>query len=155
MTVSEEDAKMDGMTTTSDDVAAQLRSWARGMYTTEAGVELLIRSGRVYAGAPWLHAEDTRVSVDVDELLVSAGVLSGGERRLVEIAASLLSKDHPVDLGNAIAGIDRHGVELVLAALAHANGSHEHSGFAYDDEGTPTGIVRHTTLFAWPTAMNH
>lgn len=142
---------MDDMTTTSDDAAAQLRSWAKGMYTTEAGVELLIRSGRVYAGAPWLHAVNGRVAVDVDELLASSGVLSGGERRLVDVAASLLSEAHPVDLGDAIAGIDRPGVELVLAALAHASGSHEHSGFAYGDDGRPTGIIAHTTLYAWPT----
>lgn len=42
------------MTTPTADA---LRAWAKGIYPTEAGVELLIRSGRaVYDGAPWIFA---------------------------------------------------------------------------------------------------
>ena len=142
---------MNTMNDTSSDLEVSLRAWARGMYTTEAAAELLIRAGHARPGAPWLvDAGDGRTGIEPTRLLASTGTMSGGERRLVDVALSLLSNDHPVDLGDAISGLDRHGVDLVLAALAHASGSHEHSGFAYDQDGKPTGIVRHTTLHPWP-----
>lgn len=63
----------------------------KGIYPSEAGVELLIRSGRaVYDGAPWITRDGDMAWIDVDELLRETGAWSGGERRLVRIAASLL-----------------------------------------------------------------
>ena len=76
------------MTTTTADA---LRAWAKGIYPTEAGVELLIRSGRAVSdGAPWITRDGDMAWIDVDELLRETGAWSGGERRLVRIAASLL-----------------------------------------------------------------
>jgi len=105
-----------------------VRAWAKGMYPLEAGVELLIGGGRVYPGAPWLalagsayRGGQTRYAVDVDKLLDASGVWSGGERRLVRIAASLLGGP-TVDLHEDISGLDQRSVELVLAAVLHANG---------------------------------
>jgi hypothetical protein len=46
---------------TSGGIAAELRNWARGCYSTEAAVELLIRArgGRfVDPGQPWLRTDD-------------------------------------------------------------------------------------------------
>lgn len=41
---------------------------------------------------------------------------------------------------------------LVLAAIAHAGGSHEHSGFEFTEDGTPTLIVRLARPYDWPNA---
>ena len=50
------------------------------------------------------------------------GALSGGETRLLRIAASLLDGP-PVDLNGSLAGLDRQHCQLVLAAIAHASGA--------------------------------
>lgn len=134
-----------------------VRAWAKGIYPTEAGVELLIRGGKaIYERAPWLTELDPvwddrprMVAVDVDELLAEAGAWSGGEQRLVRIAASLLGGP-PVDLSDAISGIDRDHQVLVLAAIAHAAGSHEGSELLFDDAGKPTGFHQPGSLYTWP-----
>ncbi len=51
----------------------------------------------------------------------SFGALSGGETRLLRIAASLLDGP-PVDLGRNLAGLDREHLQLVFSAIAHACG---------------------------------
>lgn len=127
-----------------------LRAWACGIYPTEAGVELLIRSGpSVYEGAPWITRDGDIAWIDVDELLRESGTWSGGERRMVRIAASLLGGP-AVDLSEDVPGLDRELADLVLAAIAHANGSHEHGGIDFNEDGTPRGISRRTTLYPWP-----
>jgi len=134
-----------------------LRRWAEGIYTTEAGVELLIRQGRaIYERAPWLIETDwaeagrpRMVALDVDALLDGTGGYSGGESRVIRIAASLLGGP-AVDLSEDLPGLDRTHTALVLAAIAHANGSHEHSGVRYNDDGRPVGFTRLTSLYPWP-----
>lgn len=137
-----------------DEVTQEaVRDWARGMYALEAGVELLIRAGRVFEGAPWVVRESAhRTYIDVSALEEHMGAWSGGEQRLARIAASLLG-GNPVDLAEDIPGLDRAGVELVLAAIAHASGSHEHGGFNHDETGRPTGIVKLASLYPWPEAQ--
>ncbi len=138
--------------TTTDDA---LRAWAQGSYPLEAGVELLIRHGKaVHDAAPWIKTTTSpggrvTAAVDVDALLQHAGAWSGGEQRIVRIAASLLGGP-PVDLAEDVTGLDRTHMALVLAALAHANGSHEHSGITYDQAGHPAGFERLSTLYPWP-----
>ncbi len=111
--------------------AHQLRAWAQGDYPTETAVEMLIRAhgGRfARTSCPWInHVEDSAqmCRVDWDRLHHESGTFSGGERRLLRIAISLGSPDHPVDLSNNIAGLDRELLELVLAGVAHADGSHD------------------------------
>ncbi|WMY80070.1 hypothetical protein [Citricoccus sp. I39-566] len=129
-----------------------VRAWAKGMYATEAGVELLIRSRvAIRDGAPWIHRDGDRAWVDPEELLNAAGAWSGGEQRLVRIAASLIGGP-AVDLSEDIPALDRENASLVLAAIAHANGSHEHSDFSYNAEGRPNGIVSLDSLYPWPKA---
>lgn len=114
------------------DIDDAVRAWSRGIYATEAGAELLIRHGRtVYEGAPWLVEETPDidgvgrvVSIDVDRLLDESGVFSGGERRIVEIAASLIGA-HRVDLSDVMCGLDPRGSALAVRALAHATGVRE------------------------------
>lgn len=55
---------------------------------------------------------------------------------MLSIAAALASDDHPVALGDAVSGIGREHLELVLAAIAHAAGSHGHSTPVHQDDGT-------------------
>ena len=115
------------------EVHEALRRWAKGLYPLEAGVELLIRAfdGRFANPVqPWVREGDDPGWwwIDVEQMNEdSFGALSGGETRLLRIAASLLDGP-PVDLSRNLAGLDRDHFQLVLAAIAHASGSHEHSG---------------------------
>jgi len=134
------------------DIESRVRAWAHGLYPTEAGVELLIRQGKaIREGAPWLIPHADLVSIDVGRLLEAAGAWSGGERRVVAIAASLLG-GAAADLSEVIPGLDRYNAALVLAAIAHANGSHEHGGIRFGDDGVPVGFFQEATLYAWPGA---
>lgn len=110
-----------------EELHGAVRAWAKGLHPLEAGVELLIRHGRtIYEGAPWLTEFTGRtprlVAVDAEVLLAQSGHLSGGERRVVRIAVSLLG-GQPVDLSENIPGLDAPTLALVLDAIAHANGS--------------------------------
>lgn len=129
-----------------------VRAGVKGIYAGEAGVELLIRQGKpIRDGAPWITRSDDGAAafVDVDKLLDAGGVWSGGEYRVVQIACSLLGGP-PVDLSDVLSGIDRSMVVLVLAALAHASGSHEHVEFEFAADGSSSKLNRPGTIFAWP-----
>lgn len=113
------------------EVDEALRRWAKGLYPLEAGVELLILAfdGRfANPNQPWVEQGDDPGWwwIDVERMTEeNFGALSGGETRLLRIAASLLG-GQPVDLSRNLAGLDREHLQLVLATIAHANGSHEH-----------------------------
>ncbi|MGW8483580.1 hypothetical protein ACWGJP_10600 [Microbacterium sp. NPDC055903] len=105
-----------------DPRAAALRAWAEGDLALEAAVALLIEGarGRLLDG-PWVRRHVSGgVWFDADLAALEGGYLSGGERRLLAIASSLASSDHPVDLGDAITGLDPATLQLVLEVLAHA-----------------------------------
>lgn len=137
------------MTTLTTPPDERPRAWAKGMYPLEAGVELLIRHGKaIYTGAPRIHDDGERAWLDVETLLNETGAWSGGEKRLVAIAASLIGEER-VNLSEEVGGVDRPSLDLVLAAIAHANGSHEHSGFEFDEDGHPR-IARLSSLYPWP-----
>ncbi|WP_432246098.1 hypothetical protein ACRB8A_19645 (plasmid) [Arthrobacter sp. G.S.26] len=142
--------------------ADDLRAWAKGSYTTEAATELLLRAfgGRFAAvGQPWVHTSTepqgpSQVSawIDFASIPEEVGVLSGGERRFLLFAASL-AEDVPVVLGDVVPGLDRVNLDLVLAAIAHAGGSHQHSDIETKEDGS---IVLYSgyldALHAWPQA---
>lgn len=144
------------------DTAQDLRDWARGIYTIEAAVELLVRfQGGRFArpGEPWIVAPreerrgnmQSRHWLDVNQLTAEAtadAALSGGERRILTVAASLAGGS-PIDLADAVSGLDRENLDLVLAAIAHAGGSHEHRVMGtrtFQDTTTGERIERE-----WPT----
>jgi len=69
---------------------------------------------------------------------LDAGTLTGGsgsDNRVLRIAASLSELGVPVDLADAVTGLDRHNLALVLAALLHGwrclgsvdGGRHDHA----------------------------
>jgi hypothetical protein len=143
--------------------ADDLRAWAKGSYTTEAATELLLRAfgGRYSApGNPWVHAKTTTPEgytegpwIDFESIPEDVGVLSGGERRFLLLAASL-AENVPVVLGDVVPGLDRGNLDLVLAAIAHAGGSHQHSDISTNEDGSMTlnpGYL--ASLHPWPRAL--
>lgn len=74
-------------------------------------------------------------------------MLSGGERRVLFVVASLLD-ERPLDIVDVVTGLNRENLQLVLAALAHAGGSHTAAVLEHVD-----GTVRVSTpgpLVPWP-----
>lgn len=143
--------------------ADDLRAWAKGMYTIEAATELLIRGfgGKfAAAGNPWVHTSTEpqgpgQVSawIDFASIPEEAGVLSGGERRFLLLAASL-AEDVPVTLGDLVSGLDRENLDLVLAAIAHAGGSHQHSDVRFYEDGSMSlGKGPLDSLHPWPRVL--
>ena len=119
-----------------DDLAAALRACAAGLYPLEAGVALLITNGT------FLHRDDfanrfiehgTSISdgttpmaaIDWEAAITAlqSGELpcSGGERRILQLAASL-ANGVPVDLRDAVTGLDDRNTALLLTAIRHATG---------------------------------
>ena len=134
------------MTTPTDAAHEQLRAWAGGSYPLEAATELLIRAfdGRfVQPGCPWMHPTVHGQWIDFATIPEQIGGLSGGEQRLLRIAASIGSDNAPVDLGDCLTGLDRPTLHLVLAGVAHAAGAHRHREVTRRPDGTltltPTG----------------
>jgi hypothetical protein len=109
--------------TSKPEIAAALRRWAQGSLPVEAAVELLVRAwgGRLLNGS-WIQVEPGAAWIDADS--ADGGYLSGGERRLLNIALSLADYDHTVCLNDVLPGLDRTALRLVIAATAHAAGAH-------------------------------
>ncbi len=85
---------------------------------------------------------------------------SGGELRLLRLAHSVAAGE----LGAVVPGLDRDAMALVLAALAHANGSHEHSGPSIQDSagqvvdqggGLRLSFALLPSLHPWPPSPHH
>jgi hypothetical protein len=116
-------------------VAAALRARACGELPSEAAVELLLATrcwlrrddfvaGFVHAWPGLLGGIDDAV-IDWAAAICAlrAGQLpsSAGERRVLLLSASL-AEGIPVDLRDAITGLDETNLELVVTALLHAGG---------------------------------
>jgi len=138
-------------------IKQDLRAWAKGMHTSSAAVELLIRGfgGRFAApGNPWIQPrEHVGHWADLEAISGNIGALSSGERAYLLITASigLGGSDGPaINLGDTIPALGREQLTLVLAGIAHANGSHQSSGIEIDPgTGTPS-LTRHASLYPWP-----
>jgi hypothetical protein len=116
-----------------DDLVAALRNCAAGLLPLEAGTEFLIANGT------FLRREDftsrfiehgtssctPMAAIDWDAAIIalnSDGLpCSGGERRILQLAASLAG-GIPVDLRDAATGLDDHNTALLLTAIRHATG---------------------------------
>lgn len=143
-----------------ESIVTDLRSWARGNYALEAATELLIRAfnGR-FAGVdyPWIVVDqDKFYQVDFAVITQNIDAYSGGERRLLTVAASL-GGGGPVDLYDAVE-MDRESLSLFLAAIAHAAGSEHHTVFGQftHEDGTVELDVNDRSqpgsLYPWPAS---
>ena len=114
-------------------LAGQLRAWARGIYPDEAAAELLISHDTFLRRADFtsrfistsatgdgtgLAAIDWAAAITA---LDASLPCSGGEQRMLRLAASL-GDGIPVNLRDALTGIDGHGLRLVAQAILHAAG---------------------------------
>jgi hypothetical protein len=97
-------------------------------------------------------AESGNVWIDFEQIPEHLGGLSGGERRFLMLAASLAGVGVGVELGDVLPGLDRKVLNLVLAAVAHAGGSHEHADIVEHADGTVTLGSRQylPSLYPWP-----
>jgi hypothetical protein len=114
-------------------LAAGLRAHAQGLYCLEAAAELLIAKS-------WPHREDftsrfitlhpgigsgQQVAVidwpAVTAALGSTLACSGSEQRLLQITASL-ADGLPVDLQDALTGLDDDNIAKLVTAILHASG---------------------------------
>ena len=145
------------------DLESALLRAAVGDYAAEAAVLLLADSGHWLptlqaAGLVAIALDDDAdggpwAAVQWGELdrALRAGVItgSGGQLRLLRAAASL-ADGQPVDLADLTAGVDRAELTLLLAALAHAAGSHEHHEVVRDSSGTPHAGRPSGPVLPWP-----
>ena len=129
-----------------------LRIWAKGLYPTEAAAELLIRAfNGLLLNGPWLEPTDGAMYWFDTDHIDDGGYLSGGELRVLRIAASLADSRYKISLNDDLPGLDRATLQLVLAAVAHANGSHEHADIVIDrDAGVGHHRGRLPSLYPWP-----
>jgi len=142
---------------TAPTVHQDLRAWAKGIHTTEAAVELLIRGfeGRFAApGNPWIQPrEPIGHWADLEAIPSNVAAMSSGERAYLLITASigLGGSDGPaINLSDTITALGREQLTLVLAGIAHANGSHQSSGIEIDPATGVPSITRHASLYPWP-----
>jgi hypothetical protein len=147
------------------DVESALLRAAVGDYSAEAAVLLLVNSGHWLpqlqaagliaialdgdpdGGGPWAAVQWT----DLDGALRAGAISGSGVQLRVLRAAAGIAEGHPVDLGDLAAGLDRPALILLLAALAHAAGSHEHRDVVRDDDGVRRAGGLLGPVVAWPT----
>ena len=123
------------MTRATGPLHAALRAQAEGLHACEAATELLIGQGSWLQRADFVEGFVHTDTGPRDGIVMSAiawpeaitaldaGRLScsGGERRILAIAASL-ADGVPIDLRDALTGLDSTNIHLVAAAVLHANG---------------------------------
>jgi hypothetical protein len=129
---------------TADDLAAALRACAAGLYPLEAGVALLAGNGTFlrrddftsrFITTSTTISDGTTVmaAIDWDAAIAAlhAGELpcSGGERRVLKLSSSLAG-GIPVDLRDAVTGLDDGNIARLVTAILHASGKRpENSGY--------------------------
>ena len=126
---------------TTDDLTAALRACAAGLYPLEAGVALLIADGTfllrddftskfIATGTSISDGTTLMADIDWDAAIAAlhAGELpcSGGERRVLELSSSLAG-GIPVDLRDAVTGLDDSNIARLVTAILHASGKRPES----------------------------
>jgi hypothetical protein len=106
-------------------LANKVHLQAFGTSHLEAAAHILTRcgQGRLLDALRLVWEDDEAAEIDWPATLESTGYLSGGERRLLALAASLGS-GHLVDLADALTGLDTWNGQAVVDAIAHAAGVH-------------------------------
>ena len=106
-------------------LADKLHLHAFGITHLEAACHVLTRaaSGRLLDALQLVWEDDDAAEIDWPATLATTGHLSGGERRLLNLAASLGS-GHPVDLADTLTGLDAWNAQVVVDAIAYTTGIH-------------------------------
>jgi len=86
--------------------------------TSQLSAALCAEAAGISDGTPMAWIDWGAVIAALDGGRLAA---SGGEQRIVRIAASLAA-GHPVSLRDAIPGLDRRNMALVTTAIRHAAG---------------------------------
>lgn len=127
-----------------------IRAWANGIYPTEAAAELLIRSGLATDDAGFYgDAIGGLVELRADKIIDRARTYSHSQEKILRLVISLLGQQD-INLKDAFRGLDRTNLQLALAAISHAAGAHEQTGWTVNDGDN--GIVAHPDgpVIAWP-----
>ena len=158
-----DDTDLDPTTLEPDELAPMLRAWAKGLYTTEAAVELLIAHDhwlrrRDFLGRctwactdGWLGGETVPMAgIDWDTVAAATSLSnqnglagSSSEVQVLQLAASLAGATMQDSLLGLLAGLDQANTRFVLQAIAHRQGWHEHgitadiTGRFTPDDGAP------------------
>ena len=127
---------MNGRPAPQHPLARPLRACARGIYPDEAAIELLICHNTFLRRGDFTRHITTgehdhrgngaaRAAIDwaaaTTALDAGAPPCSGGERRIFRLAASLAA-GLPVNLRDALTGLDEHNLTLAISAFIHASG---------------------------------
>jgi hypothetical protein len=116
-----------------DDLTAALRACAAGLYPFEAGTELLISNGTFLRRDDFTSRFITcgtsggtpMAAIDWDAAITALAngeaPCSGGERRILQLAASLAAGT-PVSLRDTVTGLDDGNTARLLTAIRHATG---------------------------------
>jgi len=134
-----------------DELAEALLRGASGMDTSEAAIRLLLAHG------VWpVRLAAAEFGEPIDTVALGAGTMTGGsgsDNRVLRIAASLSELGVPVDLADAVTGLDRRNLALVLAAISHATGLHEHKDYAapHPDDSSRPVVPANTPSPSWGT----
>ena len=121
---------------TTDELTTALHACAAGLYPLEAGVALLTAEGTflrrpdftsrfITAGTSISDGTTPVAAIDwhAATTALQAGEIpcSGGERRILMLSASLAG-GIPVDLRDAVTGLDDRNVQRLVTAILHASG---------------------------------
>ena len=100
-----------------DKITAQ----AKGIHPAEAAALLITTAldGRLPNQLIIAWETDTMAEIDWDESRQTLGYLSGGERRIFDLADSLAT-GQPINLGHALVGLDDTNARIALRAIACA-----------------------------------
>jgi len=121
---------------TPTNLAAALRAQARGLYYLEAAAELLINHASFLRRSDFTEHVTCLATRSTDGVTVLAAInwpatiaslnagdlpCSGGEQRILRLAASI-ADGIPVDLRDALTGLDHHNINLVITAVLQTSG---------------------------------
>lgn len=119
---------------TTDELTAALHACAAGLHPIEAGVTLLTAEGTFLRRSDFTRrfiehgtsSGTAMAAIDWDAAITALhdGELpcSGGERRILMLSASL-GGGIPVDLRDALTGLDDRNIQLLTTAIRRASGN--------------------------------
>lgn len=105
----------------------RITAHAHGSLTDEAAALLITTAlgGRLVDQLPLAWDGDCTAEIDWPAARSALSYLSGGERRILALADALAA-GNPVDLSDALTGLDETNGRMVLRAVAHALGIRIH-----------------------------